>query len=1091
MVRITVTLLRSITIAGLLLLAPAAFAQNFFQISGSLPNGGINSPYNGQLTCNGTGATVWSVSNGTLPIGLGLTFQGCTATIGGTPTLSGTYAFTIQAFDRQSQSTATKSFTVTIVGNITIATPVILPNGVVNQGYNLQLAAFGGSGPYGWTLPASVAAPNVLPPGLTLTQTGLISGIPTTAGNFGFDITVTDQANSTATASFQLLIAPPMVITTPSPLPTGTLNTGYSQQIATSGGTAPYTYSIVDPNDAPPGMNISPTGVLGAAPKATGTYAFTIQVIDKFQYSATKQFQLTVAPNGPLLQTSLRTLNFTAFLGGDTPPQQSIAVTAPSGSPVNFAVTVDGGSVGTAAPSWIIVTTTAGPVPAAITVTVNQSGMQAGRFLATVHVTVPGNTSQTPIDTAVVFNVSAGPAQPTALPSALNFGGHSASPSAQDQMIVIGNSGGGGGFAFNASIAGKSSWVTGLTPAAGRVGVNAPAALRIFVNTQGLKTGLYHDILTITSAAGTLNIPITLFVSDPGPVLGLSQSGLRFQVREGAGTSQSQSVSVFDFGDPNTTSAWQAQVVPAVDWLQIPTPNGISTPSKPGILTLVPGPGAANLAPGGHYALVQVSDPNALDSPQYLIVVMDVAPAASPALPDPSPGGLFFTSSTSSTPAQTILVYTSSTSAVGFQTAAYTSDGAAWLTATPASGVASTASPGQVSVAVTRGSLPPGIYFGTIYISMNGVLRSVNVVLIVLASSGTSAPGIRDASCTASRLAITETGLVGNFAVPAGWPATLIVQLNDDCGNSVSNGSVVTTFSNGDPPISLRGDSTSNTYSATWQPGAVFPEMTITVRATSPSLAAASQQYTGAVNQNPFPAPSLAPGGILHIFFNVPMAAALGGGLAPGNVAQVYGSGLASTTSSTSVPLPLEFSGTFMLIGGVEAPLYYVSDTFGVINVQVPFELTPNRQYSAIVSANGALTLPQTVDVTAVQPGVAQFTDGTVIAQVSGTTTLITATNPAKPGQSLTIYLAGMGPTNPAVPSRQQTPLQLVPVTLQPTVTLDGQSLTPAYAGLTPTGVGLYQINFTVPANARAGNLDLVVTQNGVAANTTKLPVSN
>ena len=178
-----------------------------------------------------------------------------------------------------------------------------------------------------------------------------------------------------------------------------------------------------------------------------------------------------------------------------------------------------------------------------------------------------------------------------------------------------------------------------------------------------------------------------------------------------------------------------------------------------------------------------------------------------------------------------------------------------------------------------------------------------------------------------------------------------------------------------------------------------------------------------------------------------------------------------------------------MLIGGKQAPLFYVSDQ--LLDVQIPTELTPNRQYSMVVSSNGGITLPAAIDVTAVQPGVAQLPDGTAIAQVSGTTTLISASNPAKPGQNLTIYLAGMGPTNPAVASGQPTPLQAVPVTNQPTVTLDGETVSYSYAGLTPTGVGLYQINLTVPQDARAGNLDLIVTQNGVASNTTKLPVSN
>jgi uncharacterized protein (TIGR03437 family) len=62
---------------------------------------------------------------------------------------------------------------------------------------------------------------------------------------------------------------------------------------------------------------------------------------------------------------------------------------------------------------------------------------------------------------------------------------------------------------------------------------------------------------------------------------------------------------------------------------------------------------------------------------------------------------------------------------------------------------------------------------------------------------------------------------------------------------------------------------------------------------------------------------------------------------------------------------------------------------------------------------------------------------------------------------------------------------------VQPTIFVDGQSAAIAYAGLTPGGIGLYQINFTVPPKAASGNLSLVVKQGGTSSNTTTLPVSN
>ena len=1034
-------------------------------------------------------ALQWSLT-GTLPPGLGFSAQGPTATVSGTPTTPGSFPVTVQVTDAE-KSSGTASFTINITGSVTITTSVILPSGVVGQNYNLQLGASGGAGPYKWVLPVG-AAPNELPRGMSLSTAGVISGAPTLAGNYGFDVTATDTQGAAATAHFEVTIAPAMTILTASPLVTGTVNSAYSQPISVTGGTPPYTFSIVDPGNAPPGIVIAANGVLGGVPKANGNYTFSIQATDKNQYSVSKQFQLSIAPSGPLLQTSVRSLTFSANVGGDAPEAQGVAVTVPSGVPVNFAVTVDSGVPATngVPPGWITVTPTGGPAPAGIVVSVNQNALQPGKYTAVIHVIVPGNTSQTPIDIAVTFNVAAGNTQLLPLPGSLRFAARAVSASAQDQIIVLSNPGGGGALSFSTSVVGKSSWITAVNPTTGRIAPNSPASIRVFVNTQGQKVGLYHDIVRVTSTAGTVDFPVTLFVSDPGPVLGLSSRGLRFQMRQGAGSSQTQSVNVLDLGDPATSSAWQAELITGSAFLSIAPVNGVSTPSRPAALSVTPTAGANTLSPGGHYALIRVTDPNAINSPQYLVVVLDVAAASSLPLPDPSPAGLFFVSGG---PAQTFTVFTSSTDPVPFQTDAYTGDGNPWLSATPAFGTASTSTPGKVSVSITPGSLPPGIYYGSVNVSMNGALRTVNVTLVVTTVASAQLPSAASSSaaatCAPSKLAITQTGLVNNFSVPAGWPATLIAQVNDDCGSAVPNASVVANFSNGDAPVSLRGDSSSNIYSATWQPGAVLPSMTITVRATSATLAQAVQQYAGAVNQNSSAPPALVPNGALHIFFNSTMAATLGSGLAPGNVAQVYGTALAPAASQTTVPLPDNFGGTFMLIGSTQVPLFYVSDQ--LLNVEVPAELTPNKPYSLIVSSNGALSLPESIDVTPLQPGVAQFQDGTVIAQISGTTTLITASNPAKPGQALTIYLAGMGATTPAVQSGKPTPLQLVPANVQPKVTLDGQDVTYAYAGLTPTGIGLYQINLTVPMNARAGNLDLVVSQNGVPANVTKLPVSN
>jgi uncharacterized protein (TIGR03437 family) len=155
-----------------------------------------------------------------------------------------------------------------------------------------------------------------------------------------------------------------------------------------------------------------------------------------------------------------------------------------------------------------------------------------------------------------------------------------------------------------------------------------------------------------------------------------------------------------------------------------------------------------------------------------------------------------------------------------------------------------------------------------------------------------------------------------------------------------------------------------------------------------------------------------------------------------------------------------------------------------------------------VLSVNNALTLPLMLNIVPAAPGVLSANDGPtppnlqngahIIAQHSTDGSLVTSSSPAKPGEYLVMYLVGLGATNPSVASGAATPASpLHPATIQPTVTVGSQTSTVLFAGLTPGFVGLYQIDFQVPTGATSGDLVVNVTQNGVAANPTLLPVSN
>jgi len=335
-------------------------------------------------------------------------------------------------------------------------------------------------------------------------------------------------------------------------------------------------------------------------------------------------------------------------------------------------------------------------------------------------------------------------------------------------------------------------------------------------------------------------------------------------------------------------------------------------------------------------------------------------------------------------------------------------------------------------------------------------------------------------------MALTQVGTQNNFAVPAGWPVTLIVRATDDCGEIAGSASMAASFSNGDPPISLVGDNVTGTYSATWQPGRVTQQLTVTVDATSTAFPLTTTQLVGTVGQNVVNPPVLAANGTLNNLTFV-----VGAPLAPNTVAAVFGANMAAAASPPlPAPLPTAYSGTTMLLGGLEAPLYFVSP--GQLVVQIPPELAPNQQYAAIINANGALTLPDTVTLVPAQPGIAAFPDGTIKAQHAADFALVDATRPAKPGEVIIVYLAGMGPTNPAVTSGKPSPDRepFARVTVPPKVTIDGQEAGVGFAGLSPGFVGLYQINVQIPANARAGDLELIVTQGTAVSNKVKVPVA-
>ncbi len=265
----------------------------------SLPDGIAGVPYSQKFASSGgtvgTGRQ-WSIINGSLPAGLSLSPTGMLA---GTPTSAGSSTFMVQVIDQTTtggSTTAVKEFTLLIAGPavpLGITTNANLAAGTIGTAYSQPIAATGGTPPYVWALDSGA-----LPGGLSLnTTTGLISGIPTTAGSYGFQLSVTDQPGGKATRAFTLIVNLGLTISTGPTLPGGASGTPYSATLAATGGTPPYTWAVIaEPGGLPPGLALDPaSGKLAGTPTTLGNYQFTIRVSDAAQQTASRLLTLNIA----------------------------------------------------------------------------------------------------------------------------------------------------------------------------------------------------------------------------------------------------------------------------------------------------------------------------------------------------------------------------------------------------------------------------------------------------------------------------------------------------------------------------------------------------------------------------------------------------------------------------------------------------------------------------------------------------------------------------------------------------------------------------------------------------------------------------
>ena len=189
----------------------------------------------------------------------------------------------------------------------------------------------------------------------------------------------------------------------------------------------------------------------------------------------------------------------------------------------------------------------------------------------------------------------------------------------------------------------------------------------------------------------------------------------------------------------------------------------------------------------------------------------------------------------------------------------------------------------------------------------------------------------------------------------------------------------------------------------------------------------------------------------------------------------LYGTGLAKSLQVAAPPYPSSLNGVSVLINNKPAPLYFVSP--GQLNVLVPYATTGPT--ATIMVQNGVNSNTVTVPVAATSPGIYTLdqsgSGGGAILHADYS--LVNAAKPAIGGETVLIYLTGLGTVTPPVADGTAgTGSALHTADADLVVYVGGQQATVLFKGLAHGFPGLYQLNVTLPQFLKAsGNLPLAI----------------
>jgi uncharacterized protein (TIGR03437 family) len=298
----------------------------------------------------------------------------------------------------------------------------------------------------------------------------------------------------------------------------------------------------------------------------------------------------------------------------------------------------------------------------------------------------------------------------------------------------------------------------------------------------------------------------------------------------------------------------------------------------------------------------------------------------------------------------------------------------------------------------------------------------------------------------------------------------LMVQLRDSTDVVVPiTGATVT---NATPTVTLPANNGRTSYvealNATRSADLSISPLSGTAVTGSVSLEAATS-----VSQVVKPGPRILPRGVIPAAGPAPFPY----DVSPGAYVSIYGTNLATATTSATVPYPTQIGDVQVLVENTPAQIVFVSS--GQINFVYP-NVGPGITKVTVKNAAGQHTV--NVRIAPATPSIFLL-DGaaTAAARNALTSAVVSASAPLHEGDFLSLYLTGLGATT------LRDGLEYA--TAAPVITIGGKVVEIAYAGRSPGFAGLDQINCKIPAGLSGDKVPVTVSSGGRVSNTAFLAI--